>query len=160
MTLHFSSSNSIDTFEHYEKKLKALADQKRLQLLYMLREQGSTCVCDLVPEMQMAQSKLSYHLKILLDAQLITKETKGTWSYYSLNEYRNQSSIIKRTMLPVPAAFVRGRIHPLVLYATKTLYRTIFQLKSKVIYSLINQPLDLNKINIPSPTDSITPKIT
>ncbi|TWJ65736.1 Arsenical resistance operon repressor [Bacillus paralicheniformis] len=34
----------------------------------------------------MPQSKLSYHLKILLDAGLITKEAKGTWSYYSLNE--------------------------------------------------------------------------
>ncbi|MDQ0929365.1 DNA-binding transcriptional ArsR family regulator [Bacillus atrophaeus] len=34
----------------------------------------------------MPQSKLSYHLKILLDAELIHKETKGTWSYYSLHE--------------------------------------------------------------------------
>ena len=34
----------------------------------------------------MTQSKLSYHLKILLDAGLIVKETKGTWSYYDLND--------------------------------------------------------------------------
>lgn len=86
MTSQSTTSNSMKTFKHYEKKFKALADQKRLQLLHILCEQGSTCVCDLVPEMEMAQSKLSYHLKILLDAQLITKETKGTWSYYALNE--------------------------------------------------------------------------
>lgn len=86
MTSQSTTSNSMKTFQHYEKKFKALADRKRLQLLYILCEQGSTCVCDLVPAMEMAQSKLSYHLKILLDAQLITKETKGTWSYYSLNE--------------------------------------------------------------------------
>ncbi|WP_338443807.1 metalloregulator ArsR/SmtB family transcription factor [Bacillus spizizenii] len=75
-----------DTFEHYEKKFKALSDKKRLHLLYILCERGSACVCDLIDEIQMPQSKLSYHLKILLDAGLIAKETKGTWSYYSLNE--------------------------------------------------------------------------
>ncbi|MCG8397504.1 metalloregulator ArsR/SmtB family transcription factor [Bacillus atrophaeus] len=76
----------LDTFELYEKKFKALSDKKRLHLLHILCERGSTCVCDLIDEIQMTQSKLSYHLKILLDAGLITKETKGTWSYYSLNE--------------------------------------------------------------------------
>jgi ArsR family transcriptional regulator len=35
---------------------------------------------------EMPQSKLSYHLKILLDAGLILKETRGTWSYYKINE--------------------------------------------------------------------------
>ncbi|BCE05323.1 MULTISPECIES: ArsR/SmtB family transcription factor [Bacillus] len=76
----------LDTFEHYEKKFKALSDTKRLHLLHILCKRGSTCVCDLIDEIQMPQSKLSYHLKILLDAGLITKEAKGTWSYYSLNE--------------------------------------------------------------------------
>ncbi|WP_437132184.1 ArsR/SmtB family transcription factor [Bacillus atrophaeus] len=71
------------TFELYEKKFKALSDKKRLHLLHILCERGSTCVCYLIDEIQMPQSKLSYHLKILLDAGLITKETKGTWSYYS-----------------------------------------------------------------------------
>ncbi|KYG26894.1 ArsR/SmtB family transcription factor [Priestia endophytica] len=74
------------TFEAYEKKFKALADQKRLEIMYELCQRGQTCVCDLTEHFEMAQSKLSYHLKILLEANLIIKETKGTWSYYDLND--------------------------------------------------------------------------
>lgn len=73
------------SFQAYEQKFKALADVKRLQILYELCQRGNTCVCDLTDIVEMPQSKLSYHLKILLDAGLITKETKGTWSYYELN---------------------------------------------------------------------------
>jgi ArsR family transcriptional regulator len=72
-------------FSTYESKFKALADQKRLQIMYELTQRGSMCVCDLTEIVEMPQSKLSYHLKILLDAGLILKETKGTWSYYELN---------------------------------------------------------------------------
>jgi len=72
-------------FAKYEMKFKALADQKRLQIMYELTRRGKTCVCDLTEVVDMPQSKLSYHLKILLDAGLITKETRGTWSYYDLN---------------------------------------------------------------------------
>ncbi|HYE10254.1 MAG TPA: ArsR family transcriptional regulator, partial [Patescibacteria group bacterium] len=36
--------------------------------------------------MDMTQSKLSYHLKILLDTNLINKEERGTWSYYNINQ--------------------------------------------------------------------------
>ncbi len=88
MSLSFPLENKqlVDTFEHYELKFKALSDKKRLHLLNVLCENGPTCVCDLIEQFQMTQSKLSYHLKILLDADLITKETRGTWSYYSLNE--------------------------------------------------------------------------
>lgn len=73
-------------FTPYENKFKALADQKRLQIMYELTQRGNTCVCDLVEILNMPQSKLSYHLKILLDAGLILRETKGTWSYYELNQ--------------------------------------------------------------------------
>lgn len=73
------------TFAQYEAKFKALADHKRLQIMYELTQRGKVCVCDLADVMDMAQSKLSYHLKILLDANLIQKETDGTWNYYELN---------------------------------------------------------------------------
>lgn len=72
------------TYETYAQIFKALADPKRLELLELIGRKKSVCVCDLVDEMEMPQSKLSYHLKILLTAGLVSKETKGTWSYYAL----------------------------------------------------------------------------
>lgn len=76
----------IVSFKEYEAKFKALADEKRLQILYELVQRGNTCVCDLVEIVEMPQSKLSYHLKILLDAGFLLKETRGTWSYYEINQ--------------------------------------------------------------------------
>ncbi len=79
-------ANQMDvTFETYEAKFKALADKKRLQIMYELTRRGKVCVCDLADAMGMAQSKLSYHLKILLDANLLIKETDATMNYYELN---------------------------------------------------------------------------
>ncbi|HZG87487.1 metalloregulator ArsR/SmtB family transcription factor [Paenibacillus sp.] len=72
-------------FETYEQKFKALADKKRLQIMHVLTTRGKVCVCDLSELVGMAQSKLSYHLKILHDAGLIRRETQGTWSYYELD---------------------------------------------------------------------------
>lgn len=74
------------SFKTYESKFKALADEKRLQIMHELTQRGNTCVCDLTEIMEMPQSKLSYHLKILLDAGMILKETRGTWSYYEINQ--------------------------------------------------------------------------
>ncbi|MCM3708798.1 ArsR/SmtB family transcription factor [Cytobacillus firmus] len=84
MTNQHQSTDQL--FEHYEGKFKAIADKKRLQIMNILTQNGSMCVCDLAPLMEMSQSKLSYHLKILLDANIIKKETKGTWSFYELNQ--------------------------------------------------------------------------
>lgn len=85
LPLSKQTSSTVD-FSEYETKFKALADQKRLQIMYELTQRGSTCVCALSEIVEMPQSKLSYHLKILLDAGLILREIKGTWSYYELNQ--------------------------------------------------------------------------
>lgn len=81
----------FNDFDAYEAQFKALADKKRLYLLNLLSTRGTTCVCDLVEELNMSQSKLSYHLKILMDAKLLLKETRGTWSFYSINEHEIDS---------------------------------------------------------------------
>ncbi|MDQ0208692.1 ArsR/SmtB family transcription factor [Alkalicoccobacillus murimartini] len=85
MNVQCGGSQTKD-FDVLERQFKALADNKRLQLIHLLSTKGQTCVCDLVDEMNMPQSKLSYHLKILMNAELLHKETKGTWSYYRVNE--------------------------------------------------------------------------
>ncbi|MFS0748977.1 ArsR/SmtB family transcription factor [Oceanobacillus sp. 1P07AA] len=76
---------TTDELATYEKQFKALADTRRLHLLNLLSIQGEMCVCDLTEELDIPQSKLSYHLKIMTDANILHKETRGTWSYYRIN---------------------------------------------------------------------------
>ncbi|AJD92479.1 hypothetical protein JMA_31620 [Jeotgalibacillus malaysiensis] len=75
-----------ETFIKYEKKFKALADRKRLEILHLIQQHQSLCVCDLAEHIDMPQSKLSYHLKQLLDAGFLKVEKKGTWNYYSIED--------------------------------------------------------------------------
>lgn len=63
----------------------ALSDETRLAALDMLRD-GERCVCDLQDELDAAQSRLSFHLKVLRDAGLVTDRKEGRWSYYRLND--------------------------------------------------------------------------
>ena len=63
----------------------ALSDETRLAVLDMLRG-GERCVCDLQGALDAAQSRLSFHLKVLRDAGLVTDRKAGRWSYYALNE--------------------------------------------------------------------------
>ncbi|MEN9204026.1 MAG: metalloregulator ArsR/SmtB family transcription factor [Thermostichus sp. DG_1_6_bins_120] len=67
----------------------ALSDPIRLQVLQLLQDQ-ELCVCDLCEILQISQSKLSFHLKTLRDAQLVNARQQGRWIYYSLNSPRFQ----------------------------------------------------------------------
>ena len=62
----------------------ALTDETRLQILDRLRG-GEQCVCDLTDLLDLAQSRLSFHLKTLKDAGIVTDRKDGRWVYYSLN---------------------------------------------------------------------------
>lgn len=64
---------------------RALSDEKRLRILEILRG-GERCVCDLVDALGAGQSLLSFHLKTLKAAGLVTDRREGRWSYYMLNE--------------------------------------------------------------------------
>jgi len=62
----------------------ALSDETRLTLLDRLQG-GEQCVCELMDAMKAAQSRLSFHLKVLKDAGLIVDRREGRWMYYSIN---------------------------------------------------------------------------
>src|SRR6478752_4380422 len=62
----------------------ALSDGTRLSILQRLRF-GERCVCDLTDALDAAQSRLSFHLKVLKDAGLVTDRRDGRWMYYTLN---------------------------------------------------------------------------
>jgi ArsR family transcriptional regulator len=70
--------------ERAQRWFHALSDETRLQLLERLRD-GEQCVCDLTDALDAAQSRLSFHLKTLKDAGLVTDRKQGRWVYYALN---------------------------------------------------------------------------
>src|SRR5690625_8051002 len=81
------------TLLDYEKNFKALSDQKSLHILRILATEGRTCVCDLSELIALPQSKLSYHLKKLLDVNFISAEIEGKWNYYSANSDENKKIV-------------------------------------------------------------------
>jgi ArsR family transcriptional regulator, arsenate/arsenite/antimonite-responsive transcriptional repressor len=62
----------------------ALADPVRLRLLNLIATAptGEACACDLVDPVGKSQPTVSHHLKILVDAQLVTREKRGVWAWY------------------------------------------------------------------------------
>jgi ArsR family transcriptional regulator len=61
----------------------ALADEARVEIVARLLD-GEKCVCDLTDALETGQSRLSYHLKVLKEAGLVTDRREGRWSYYTL----------------------------------------------------------------------------
>lgn len=75
-------------FERYKenaKVFKALGDEKRLMILAMLQS-GEKCACRLLEKMRIAQSTLSHHMKILVDADIVSARIQGKWTHYSLSD--------------------------------------------------------------------------
>ncbi|WP_152361934.1 ArsR/SmtB family transcription factor [Microlunatus speluncae] len=66
--------------------LKAIADPTRLRLISLLAAQpdSEACVCDLTDPVGLSQPTVSHHLKILVDAGILTREQRGKWAYYRL----------------------------------------------------------------------------
>ena len=66
--------------------LKALADPTRPRLvsLVIAHDGGEACVCDLAEPLGLTQPPISYHLKILGDAGIFSRDKRGVWAYYSL----------------------------------------------------------------------------
>lgn len=62
----------------------ALSDETRLRILERLRR-GERCVCELTDALDAAQSRLSFHLRILKEAGLVTDRRDGRWTYYAVN---------------------------------------------------------------------------
>ena len=62
----------------------ALSDLLRIQVLELLRDR-ELCVCELCEVLDVPQSKLSFHLKALKEAQLVKTRQEGRWIYYRLN---------------------------------------------------------------------------
>ncbi|MCI9140699.1 MAG: helix-turn-helix transcriptional regulator [Lachnospiraceae bacterium] len=75
----------MGTHQENAKVFKALCDPKRLAILEQLRS-GEKCACVLQEPMDLTQSGLSYHMKILCDSGLVVSRQEGKWMHYRLSE--------------------------------------------------------------------------
>ncbi len=74
--------------DELERVFKALADSSRVRILNILLASGEEelCACEFEEALGLKQALTSYHLKQLVDAGLITRQRRGTYSYYRLVE--------------------------------------------------------------------------
>jgi ArsR family transcriptional regulator, arsenate/arsenite/antimonite-responsive transcriptional repressor len=65
---------------------RALADPTRLRLISLVaaHQDAEACVCELTDPVGLSQPTVSHHLKILVDAGILTREQRGKWAYYRL----------------------------------------------------------------------------
>jgi ArsR family transcriptional regulator len=80
---------------------KALQDENRLQIIEMLQG-GEQCACKLLEHLQIEQSTLSHHMKILCQSGLILGKKVGKWMHYSINpEEANKLLVLLQHLIKV-----------------------------------------------------------
>jgi ArsR family transcriptional regulator len=64
-------------------RFQAVAEETRLRIVQLLSD-GERCVCELQADLEAAQSRLSFHLRKLKEAGIVSDRRDGRWVYYSL----------------------------------------------------------------------------
>lgn len=78
--------NELTTvYEETAKVFKAFCDEKRLHILELLRS-GEKCACVLLEQLDLGQSGLSYHMKILVESGIVESRQEGKWTHYKISE--------------------------------------------------------------------------
>lgn len=77
---------ALEALEDRAALLAVVADPVRLRLLEQLAQTGTRCVCNLQTDPPIASNLLSYHLKVLREAGLVTAQKRGRWVDYTLAE--------------------------------------------------------------------------
>ena len=79
-------------YEERAKVFKALCDERRQRILELLRG-GEKCACVLMEQMEMPQSSLSYHMKILCDSGIVSSREEGKWTHYQISQQGSEKAI-------------------------------------------------------------------
>lgn len=83
-----TSSLTAEDAESVARVFKALGDPTRVRLLSLIAAGagGEACICDLTEPVGLSQGTVSHHMKLLADADLVTREQRGKWAYFALND--------------------------------------------------------------------------
>lgn len=75
----------MDKYKENVRVFKAFCDEKRLAVLELLQD-GEKCACELLDQMDISQSTLSHHMKILCDSGIVSGRKEGKWMHYSISQ--------------------------------------------------------------------------
>ena len=75
----------MKNYEENAKVCKALCDSKRLKIIDIIKDEEK-CACVLLDKLDLSQSGLSYHMKILTDTGLINARQDGKCTHYSIKD--------------------------------------------------------------------------
>lgn len=75
----------VNNYIEYANIFKAMSDPTRLKIIDMISCK-EMCACDILEKVDIKQSTLSYHMKLLSDINIVRSTPKGSWVWYSLNE--------------------------------------------------------------------------
>ena len=78
---------------------KALCDEKRSFRYWNCSKGGEKCACVLMEELNIAQSALSYHMKILCESGIVTSRQEGKWTHYTISKSGREYAIKRLTEL-------------------------------------------------------------
>ena len=88
-------------YEAHAKIFKAFCDEKRLRILELLRG-GEKCACVLLEQLDLGQSGLSYHMKILVESGIVESRQEGKWTHYKISEKGSTYAIALLKELTTP----------------------------------------------------------
>lgn len=74
------------------KVFKALCDETRVSIIQFLQS-GEKCACNISDELDIAQSKLSYHMKILCESGLVESWYVGKWTHYQISPQGRETAL-------------------------------------------------------------------
>lgn len=90
-------------YQEHAKVFKAFCDPKRFAILEELRS-GEKCACKLLEPLDLTQSGLSYHMKILCDSGIVISRQEGKWTYYRLSLSGRDKALALLEKLATPGA--------------------------------------------------------
>ena len=89
--------------EKNAKVFKAFCDEKRLAILELLRS-GEKCACVLLEDLEIGQSGLSYHMKILCESGIVDSRQEGKWTHYKISEQGSKEAMLLLKAITTPNA--------------------------------------------------------
>lgn len=72
------------SYEEDARLFRAFCDENRLRILELLRG-GEKCACELLEHLEIGQSTLSHHMRVLCDSGIVRSRAEGKWTYYSIS---------------------------------------------------------------------------